>query len=448
MPDDQILSEPAKRYAGHLSAMIRYATVSAGREPDLSAFTGIRSLLESLYPLVHANLEKTLIDERSLLYHWKGQDESNRLTPVVLLAHHDVVEATGAWTHPPFAGEISGGQIWGRGVLDNKGSLCAILEAIEHLLAEGFRPRRDIWLASSHEEESMGDGAAKIAQYLDDMSLRPLMVLDEGGAVMDQMLPGVAGQAAVIGVAEKGYLNIRITAHSAGGHASTPPAPSTIGRLAELICTVERHSPFPARFNRVTRNLFRALTPRMSGLLKFIFSNLWLFGPFMKYILPALGGEARAMVMTTCAFTMCQGSGAPNVLPETALVTANLRIGVHQTSAQVLAQLERLTRPRNLAIETLYAHEASPAAPESGPAYDLLLNSLKAVFPDAIPVPYIMLAASDSRHFTGLTPNIYRFSPFELSKELRRSIHGVDERLPAAALEKAVIFYQNLIRQI
>ncbi len=448
MPDDQILSEPAQRYAGHLSAMIRCATVSAGRETDPAAFTGIRSLLESIYPLVHANLEKILIDESSLLFHWKGQDESSRPEPLVLLAHHDVVEATGTWTHPPFAGEISGGQIWGRGALDNKGSLCAILEAMEKLLAEGFKPRRGIWLASSHEEEPIGDGAAKIVQYLDSLKIRPLMVLDEGGAIIDQVFPGVSGQAALIGVAEKGYLNIRITAHSAGGHASTPPVPSPIGRLAELICTVERHPPFPACFNQVTRNLFRALTPRMSGPLKFVFNHLRLFGPFMKYILPALGGEARAMVMTTCAFTMCQGSGAPNVLPETALVTANLRIGIHQTAAQVLAQLERLARPRNLAIETLYAHEASPAAPESGPAYDMLKNSLKSAFPDAIPVPYIMLAASDAHHFTGLTPCVYRFSPFELSKELRRSIHGVDERLPAAALEKAVGFYRDLIRQI
>jgi carboxypeptidase PM20D1 len=323
--------------------------------------------------------------------------------------------------------------------------LCAIFEAVEAQLAAGFTPERDIWIVSSHDEEPMGAGAAEMVRYLSAQQVRPILVLDEGGAIIDRLFPGVEGKAAVIGVTEKGYLNIRITARSAGGHASTPPRHSPLARLAKFITSIEEHPVFPAQFNAVTRSLFTCLAPRMKGLPRQIFRHLGLFGPFMAFILPALGGEAAAMVRTTCAFTMAQGSGAPNVLPESASVTANLRIAIHERSGQVLERLEKRARAHKLTIETLYGHEASPVAPQHGPGYDGLINSLKAVFPDAAPMPYIMLAASDAHHMTELTDCVYRFCPFELNKSLRRSIHGLDERLPIASLCSAVDFYHDLV---
>ena len=435
------------QYAEHLSRMIQCETISTGSENNHVAFGVLHAVLAACFPLVHQKLERTVIHGDSLLYRWPGQGPDAGKAPIIFLAHQDVVEATGPWRHPPFAGDISDGFIWGRGALDTKGSLCALFEAIEGLLAEGFVPHADIYLSSSHNEEPMGDGAPHIVRCLADRGVKPALVLDEGGAIVDSVLPGVTCKTAVIGTTEKGYLNIRFTARSQGGHASTPPKHSPIGRLSELVYHIEKKSPFPACFNPVVRQLFTSLAPYMTFPLNMLFGNLWLFGPIMRFVLPALGGEAKAMVMTTCAFTMSQGSGAPNVLPEEASITANLRIGIHQTVDEVVATLEKMAARLDIRCDVLYAHEASPVSPLGGTGFEHLAKALSLVFPEVVLAPYTMLAASDAHHFCELTPHVYRFTPFELSSDLRQTIHGLDERLPVAALSKAVAFYQAMIRE-
>lgn len=440
-----VAAAPGRTPAERLARMVRCRTVTQPEGGDPGEFRRLHAVLEEDYPLVHRHLERTRVCGESLLYRWPGRGPDPAARPTVLMAHQDVVEATGPWGRPPFDGVVADGMVHGRGAIDDKGCLCAILEAVESLLAEGAAPASDLYLAFSHNEETMGDGAPALVRFLEERGVRPALVLDEGGAIVEGLFPGVRGRVAVIGTTEKGYLNLQFVARSAGGHASAPPRRTPLGRLSELVRRVERRPPFRPRLNPVVRRMFHDLAPAMAGPLRWLFGPLWLTGPLVGRLLAAMGGEARAMVVTTCAFTMAQGSGAPNVLPEEASMTANLRVAIHETVAEVLARMERLAKPLDLACRVLHAHEPAPVSPADGEAYDRILAALRTVHPDVTPVPYAMIAATDAHRFCALSSHVYRLSPFELDRELRKGVHGLDERLPAAALEKAVAWYRALI---
>lgn len=436
-------ADSASVYAEHLSRMIqcRTVTIESGGEPV--AFDQLHAVLRECYPLVFSRLESFDVAGHSLLLRWAGADSER--DPVVLLAHQDVVEAEGPWQYPPFEGQIREGMVWGRGAIDNKGCLCAIFEAVESLLAENVVPQSDVYLALSHNEEQMGDGAPSIVRWFSDHDLCPSFVLDEGGAIIDSVLPTVKGLTAMVGTAEKGYLTVRFCARSQGGHASTPPRSSPLGRLSQLINRIERHSPFPARLNPVCRAMFRSLAPAMSGIYRILFGWQWLTGPILPGLLKAIGGEGRALVMTTCAFTMAQGSRSPNVLPETAFVTANLRIAIHQSVDAVMAVLKKQAAALGLECDVLYAHEPTAISSLSAPAAYSLLNSIRTIFPSVNIAPYTMLAASDAHHFCAICDHVYRFTPLVLSRAQRAGIHGLDEGLPVDQLVEAAAFYRTLL---
>ncbi|QHC58221.1 M20/M25/M40 family metallo-hydrolase [Rathayibacter sp. VKM Ac-2760] len=422
-----------------LARLIRLRTVSA----ELETVDEPLALLRELYPLTHERLELERITDRGLLYRWPGRDSG--ADPLVLMAHLDVVpvEDPAAWTHPPFGGEIVGGAVWGRGALDDKGPLVVVLEAVENLLAAGVVPARDVLLAFGGDEEVRGSAACAVAATLRERGVVPWLVLDEGSAVVEAPLPGVVGPVAMIGVGEKGLLTLRLTARSAGGHASAPPRLTAVGRLAR------GHPAHPVDLPRLgPEALARALTllaerapGRRGTLYRLLGSRPQVAAP----LLAALGGETAALVRTTIAPTMLRAGTADNVLAAEASVVLNLRLAPGETVSSATERVRRRVRDRELTVEVVAGEDPSPQSPSDGAPFAAVRAALAVSHPDAAVVPYVINAATDSRHLHRFAPAVYRFAPLLMSKEQRAGIHGVDERVDVAALERGEVFHRALI---
>ena len=434
--------EKAAKYAKDLSRMIRCETISVRESGPAEKFARDRAELEQLFPLVHERLERTLIGD-AMLFKWRGTDPARGA--VVLMAHSDVVPAAGEWDHPPFAGEIADGCVWGRGAMDTKGSLCALFNAVEELLAEGFTPPCDVYLASSNNEEIMGDGAPNTVTWLTDHGVKLDLVLDEGGAVIEAPMPGLNGKYAMLGVLEKGYADVRFTAVSAGGHSSTPPKGTPLARLAAFVNRVETRPPFPVKITPPVKAMFAAMAPDMAFPFRLLFGNLWLFGPLLKRVIPKVSGQAGALLHTTCAFTMAQGSDAPNVIPAEASVTANLRFMVHQGREASLQALEKLANKYGLRMEVLYACDCSPVVDVHSAGYAYIRQCVREVFPEAGIAPYVMLGGTDAKHYAKVCDCALRFAPTVLTPQQLASMHARNENLSVDALARAVAFYRRVL---
>ena len=434
--------EKAAKYAKDLSRMIRCETISVRESGPAEKFARYRAELEQLFPLVHERLERTLIGD-AMLFKWRGTDPARGA--VVLMAHSDVVPAAGEWDHPPFAGEIADGCVWGRGAMDTKGSLCALFNAVEELLAEGFMPPCDVYLASSNNEEIMGDGAPNTVTWLTDHGVKLDLVLDEGGAVIEAPMPGLNGKYAMLGVLEKGYADVRFTAVSAGGHSSTPPKGTPLARLAAFVNRVETRPPFPVKITPPVKAMFAAMAPDMAFPFRLLFGNLWLFGPLLKRVIPKVSGQAGALLHTTCAFTMAQGSDAPNVIPTEASVTANLRFMVHQGREASLQALEKLANKYGLRMEVLYACDCSPVVDVHSAGYAYIRQCVREVFPEAGIAPYVMLGGTDAKHYAKVCDCALRFAPTVLTPQQLASMHARNENLSVDALARAVAFYRRVL---
>lgn len=434
--------EKAAKYAKDLSRMIRCETISVRESGPAEKFARYRAELEQLFPLVHERLERTLIGD-AMLFKWRGTDPARGA--VVLMAHSDVVPAAGEWDHPPFAGEIADGCVWGRGAMDTKGSLCALFNAVEELLAEGFTPPCDVYLASSNNEEIMGDGAPNTVTWLTDHGVKLDLVLDEGGAVIEAPMPGLNGKYAMLGVLEKGYADVRFTAVSAGGHSSTPPKGTPLARLAAFVNRVETRPPFPVKIMPPVKAMFAAMAPDMAFPFRLLFGNLWLFGPLLKRVIPKVSGQAGALLHTTCAFTMAQGSDAPNVIPAQASVTANLRFMVHQGREASLQALEKLANKYGLRMEVLYACDCSPVVDVHSAGYAYIRQCVREVFPEAGIAPYVMLGGTDAKHYAKVCDCALRFAPTVLTPQQLASMHASNENLSVDALARAVAFYRRVL---
>jgi len=432
----------------HLAQMLRIPTVSNldSSKVDFARFAEFRSLLETLYPTVALSCERELAGATGVLYRWKGKRAES---PTVLMAHYDVVPADGeGWTHPPFAGEVdSDGVLWGRGAIDTKITLCGIMEAAELHLKNGFVPENDIYLAFSGDEEIMGPSALAVVDALENRGIRPALVLDEGGAVVANVFPGVTKKCAVIGVTEKGIMNVLFSAKSNGGHSSAPPVKNPVGRLAAAIRRVEDH-PFPARLTPASRAMFDTMGRHSSFAYKILFANLWCFFPVLKKICSLTGGELNALVRTTCLFTTLDGSPAFNVMPQVASAGANLRLLSGETTASVLARLERTVADPQVGIEKRYGYEPSPSADLSGESWKRVETAVRQTWPDAIVSPYLMVAATDSRHYCRICDTVLRFSAMELTKEERATMHARDERIPSSKIPKTCAFFYRVIAQV
>jgi carboxypeptidase PM20D1 len=414
---------------------------------EWAEFDSFIAALPELYPLVHGALEREQ-HGHSLLYRWPGTAPTG--SPTVLMGHYDVVPATDeGWQHPPFAAHITGTGVdrvlWSRGTLDDKGAVVAVLEAAERLLADGFTPRDDVYLSFGHDEETVGMGAQAVVAALRERGIRPALVLDEGGAIVERIFPGVSRPIAVVGVSEKGITSVRLTVEQHGGHASTPPRMTATVRLARAITRVNAR-PFPASLTETNLRMVETLGAHATGPLRAVFTRARRLQPLLRAVFGRLSDETRAIVRTTAAVTQLRGSMAANALPETAEAVVNVRIAVGSSVAAALDHLRRAIRDPRVRIEAIDPSEPSPVSPSDGPAWDRIATAVAGVHPRAIVTPYVMLGASDSRHFTAISDAVYRFTPFEMSADERGTLHARDERIHVRTWLRGIDFYERLLR--
>jgi carboxypeptidase PM20D1 len=365
------------------------------------------------------------------------------------MAHLDVVPVDdGApWQHPPFGAEIHDGAVWGRGTLDDKGPLVAICEATEALLEQDFTPAQDVWLSFGCNEEVSGTAATLAVEELTRRGVRPWFVVDEGGAIAAEAFPGVAAPIGVVGVTEKGVTSLELRVDGRGGHASTPAKMGPTARLARAITRLDR-SPMPSSVPEPTVELLRRMAPHASLALRPLMANAARLRPVLTKALVVAGPESAAMTRTTFAITTLSGSPALNVIASTARAGVNIRIMVGDTVAEVLAHVRKAVSDDQVEIDVIEQHEPSPVSPIDDDAFRLIESTISEVFPDAVPAPYVMMAATDSRFFTTICDRVYRFAPFRMTKAQRESIHSYDEHLGVDAYVDGVHWYRRLIERM
>ena len=427
-----------------LGAMIRIPTVSKHEHEDLSQFYLYHQELEKLFPLIHERLEKTVL-KGTLLYRWKGMDQTK--LPVLFMGHQDVVPASDdGWSVPAYSGIVKDGCLYGRGALDCKGTMYVQLQAVEELLREGFVPQSDVYLEYSINEETGGDGAAAAMRHLREQGIRFAFVLDEGGAVIDEAVPGMDKPYAVIGVTEKGYMDVKITARGKGGHSSTPPRNTPAARLFAFAAEIERKRPFEKKLIPEVKEMFRQMAPAFSFPLRFLLGNLWLTKPLVMAAMPKVSPFGEALMATTCCFTQMRGSDAANVIPKEPYLIANLRTSVHQNCEESLNVLKKYGKKYGLEFEVLLQRDASPVSDIHSAAYGFVEKTIRAHFPDVGVAPYLIMGGTDCRHFHALSDTALRFCPVRMTNEQNASCHAVDENVTLSSLAEGVRFYKRLLK--
>lgn len=427
--------------------LLRSATVWDLRNPDAdrTSFDGFVPKLRRLYPGVFEHLELELVDGYGISLLWKGANRE--LAPVVLMAHHDVVAADPeGWTHDPFAADVEDGRVFARGAVDTKCVWAALMESAERLLAEGYVPPRDVYFFSSNTEEDGGDTAPHMVERLRDAGRVPYMVLDEGGAVIDNPPLGVKGQFAVVGVSEKGVFNASVTTNSEGGHAATPSLEDATAKLVAGLDALQKNPP-TSKLSAPVAAMLRELAAHGGFALRIVFGNLWLFRPVVARIMQG-GAETAAMVRTTYALTQLEGAPAHNIIPKHAHATVNVRVDPGETVDEAFSRIKARFDDRT-EFSLFEVSEPSPVSPfENDPAFDYLRRVIHAVYPAAGIAPYVQSGCSDARHFARVCPRTYRFAGFLFKGDQRSRVHGQDENLDVDSYRRGVGFYTELIRHL
>ena len=437
----------AKRLAG----AVRIPTISYGEaaKNDPKPLARFADYLRASYPRVHATLRRERLAGHSLLFTWTGRDTTAK--PILLMAHMDVVPVEPGtetlWEHPPFAGIIADGFVWGRGALDDKGSLMAQLEAIESLLAAGYQPARSIYLALGHDEEIGGkNGALQVAAVLKSRGLSFEFALDEGGSITEGIVAGVQAPVATIMAAEKGYVSFRLTTRDAGGHSSRPPPQTAVGRLARAVARVQ-DAPLPTRLESPVTDMLHRLAPEMPFVQRLAIANRWLFGPLLRSRL-ADTPITNAMVRTTTAPTMFHAGIKDNVLPSEANAVINFRLLPGDSVQGVEDHLRRVIDDEGVEIarDASFADEPSPVADTDSPSFALIAKTVAEVFPDVTITTGLVIGATDLRNYAGLYEHRYNFAPFRIRADDLQRIHGHNERLNVSDYARGIEFYRRLLR--
>lgn len=442
----EIIDFDRERAISALQRLIRCKTVSYN-DPNLEddrEFEKLISALPELYPNVFDHCTMDQLPDRALLFRWPGKKHGD---PAVMMAHYDVVPVNEEnWEKPPFEGIIEDGILWGRGTLDTKVTFNGILSAADHLISQGFRPENDIYFAFSGGEEVNGKGAPNIVDYFVKLGIRPALVVDEGGAVVEGVFPGVKEPCGLIGIAEKGMINVRYSCGSAGGHASAPKPHTPVGILARACARIENH-PFKLHIAGPAAQMFDTLGRRSTLLYRMIFANLWCFSWVLDLLCRKNGGEMNALLRTTVAFTQMEGSSARNVIPPEASMVSNIRLNPADSVHSAMEYLKKTVGDSQVKLTALEHFEPSPVSETDCPAWDKVAAAVTATWQGCIVSPYLMVQCSDSRHYRDLSNHVYRFSAMALTSEERATIHGNNEKIRLEAIEKAVEFYIRLLKQ-
>ena len=449
-PAENYLQIDTTQSAEHLSRVIQVETVSHGvdQPPAPETLQTLHKVLEEMYPLTHKHLKLEKINEFSLLYTWQGAKPE--LPGVLFMAHQDVVPVDpatlDAWTHPPFSGAIADGNVWGRGTLDIKSQITCTLDAVEELLRAGYQPERTIYLGYGHDEEIGGlHGARYVSKHMEEKGIRLAGVIDEGGMVAESMLPGVEVPIALIGTAEKGYLTIELSVESEPGHASTPPRNTAIGILAKAISRLE-DNPLPANMETLV-NIFRAAGKNVPFHYRLVFANLCLTKGIVDKMVSGKG-ETNAIIRTTTAVTVISGGIKDNILPREAKAMVNFRLISGETSDGTVAAVRRIINDERVQVKAVENNgwDPSPVSTVDSPAYATLEKTIHQFFGEAAVAPYLMLGASDARHYYNVCDSVYRFMPIQLGAKALKLIHGIDEHISVEGLEKMTQFYASLMQ--
>ena len=432
----------AEEYGRKLAKLIQKETISSRFDADRTKFLEFHETLEEMFPNIHKHCEKKVFNG-SLLFKWSGKGNSE---PILFMSHHDVVEANGTWEHGAFSGDIDdSGRVWGRGAVDTKASLFCMLTAVEELIAEGYEPECDVYLASSCTEEWSGEGAPETVKYLKEQGVHLAYLMDEGGMIIEEPVGGVKGIYGMVGVLEKGYGDVKFIAKGQGGHASAPKKNTPLVRLGKFMAEEEKKSPFTNRFNPTVKEMFRRMAPNMNFGMKLIFANMWLFEGLLKKLLPMISSAGGAMIHTTLAFTMAKGSDGLNVLPQEAYVTGNMRFIPHQDRDESIALISQMAKKYDLNTEIIYADEACPVVDFNGQPFHLVEEVAAEVYPGVGICPYVMTGGTDAKFYRELSDHCLRFAPLYIDGQQYASIHGLNENIYQGALPKGVDFYKRMI---
>ena len=429
-----------------LQQLVRCKTIS-NNDPaleDEAEFRKFIDLLPGLYPKVFEVCSFQELSDRGLLFRWPGKSDAE---PSVMMAHYDVVPVNeGSWDKPPFDGIIENGVMWGRGTLDTKVTFNGVLSAANALIGQGFQPENDIYFAFSGGEEVNGKGASNIVDFFEEKGITPALVVDEGGAVVENVFPGVKAPCGLIGIAEKGMMNVRYTVRSAGGHASAPLPKTPITTLASA-CRKIVDNPFKMHLTKPAAEMFDTLGRHSSFALKLVFANLWLFKPVLDLICRSSGGEMNALCRTTTAFTMAEGSNARNVIPAQASLVSNMRLNPADSVASALEYLKKTVNDTSVEITVLESFEPSRISRTDCESWEKVASAVAETWRGCIVSPYLMVQCSDSRHYGRISDRVYRFSAMDMTAEERKSIHGNNEKIRLESIARAVEFYIRLMKK-
>ena len=449
-PQNRITPDPIafdeKAAVENLQQLVRCKTISYNDKSleDEAEFQKLIDLLPSLYPKVFEVCSFQQLPDRALLLRWPGKESAN---PSVIMAHYDVVPVDEEkWEKPPFDGVIEDGVLWGRGTLDTKVTFNGALFGANHLIAEGFVPENDVYFAFSGGEEVNGMGAVNIVNYFVENKIQPALVLDEGGAVVENVFPGLKKPCALIGIAEKGMINAQYRVLSGGGHASAPLPKTPITTLAKACRSVVEH-PFKMKLTKPVAEMFDTLARHSTFVYKLIFANLWCFQPVLDLICRSSGGDMNALVRTTTAFTQMQGSNARNVIPTEACMVSNMRLNPEDSVASAVAYLNKTVDDPDVKITVLESNEPSPISQTGCVSWHKIAQSVAETWQGCVVSPYLMVQCSDSRHYRDLSRHVYRFSAMDLSNEERKTIHGNNERIRLDCLHRNVEFFIRVLKK-
>ncbi len=409
-----------KYYAEGLSRMVQCRTISVEGKEAGEAFDELKAVMRELFPHVFSSLEY-LDFSSSICMRWKGKDES--LPPAMLMAHQDVVAAEGEWKHPPFAGEISDGRVWGRGTLDTKCSLYAAFQAVEEALIAGFVPSRDIYLTSSCNEETGGNGAPSIAAYLKEKGLDFFLILDEGGCIKRNFIAGSNQLFAAVGCGEKGSAGFRLVARSIGGHAMNASSDNPILRLARMVSYLGTGAVLGGFSDVLTEEKRRRVAP-FSG--------------------PDFDAEEHVVI----SYTMAEGSDKPSKVPAVASVTLRAIFPSAFTPETLRERLQQIADDYGIDVELDTSRNATPVSSYDTEAFRLLESVIEEVYPEAVTVPFILGGGTDARNYSGVSENIFRFLPMNVDSDQQMRVHGIDENVSIDRLEETVRFYKTLVSKL